>query len=494
MPRQPNLVVIMTDTQGADCVGHQNPILAQRATPCIDRLAKEGVSFGKAYTTCPVCTPARAGLFTGIYAQRSGAWTNLMPLGQGVRHMGHWMRELGYRTAYVGKWHLDGHDYFGTGLCPDGWDPLYWYDGRNYIDDLTPSNREAWRKGEVSGRDCLDSDTWAWRCNRKAESFLKSCQNEERPYLLVVSYDEPHHPYMAPRSDYEAIGGLSLTNVADDLVGKPSHYTRWRGDVRGNGSELYRHDAYFACNHFVDRMIGELVDMIDGMTKGETVIVYTSDHGDFHGSHGGLYGKGPSAYEEIARIPLVVRGGCMPAAVNSVTPVSHVDVLPTLLELAGIDKFPEALDGSSLLPIIHGSDQGNREVVVEFHRYEMAHDGFMDWSPMRAIVGKEYKLTLHERHGDEMYNTLSDKHELVNLINQEGAVSVRNAMHDRLLKWMDDRRDPLRGGSWRNRSWRKLGEVPMRSWTRPLLDDGVRPSYLDYDTAMVTRGVSREFA
>ncbi len=119
MPR-PNFVFIMTDTQGANIIGtYGHPELE---TPNIDRLAETGCKFARAYTTCPVCTPARAGIFSGIYPHTAGAWTNNLPLGDNIQTMGQRFQDSGYRTAFVGKWHLDGHDYFGTGLCPPGWE------------------------------------------------------------------------------------------------------------------------------------------------------------------------------------------------------------------------------------------------------------------------------------------------------------------------------------------------------------------------------------
>jgi uncharacterized sulfatase len=103
--------------------------------------------FERAYTTCPVCTPARAGLFTGIYPHTSGAWTNNLPLGTNILTMGQRFQDSGYRTGYVGKWHLDGHDYFGTGVCPPGWESEHWYDGQNYLDELTEDEIVLWRYG-----------------------------------------------------------------------------------------------------------------------------------------------------------------------------------------------------------------------------------------------------------------------------------------------------------------------------------------------------------
>ena len=124
---QPNIVLIMTDTQGANVVGcYGRPELR---TPCIDQLAAQGTRYARAYTTQPVCTPARAGLFTGQCPHTAGAWGNHMPLGDTIKTLGQRFRHGGYATAYTGKWHLSGHDYFDTGICPDGWDAAYWYDG-----------------------------------------------------------------------------------------------------------------------------------------------------------------------------------------------------------------------------------------------------------------------------------------------------------------------------------------------------------------------------
>jgi uncharacterized sulfatase len=117
MPR-PDYVFIMTDTQATNVIGaYGHPDLR---TPNIDNLAKTGVTFARAYTTYPLCAPARAGIFTGIYPHTTGAWTNNLPLGDNIKTMGQRFRDGGYRTVYVGKWHLDGHDYLGTGICPDG--------------------------------------------------------------------------------------------------------------------------------------------------------------------------------------------------------------------------------------------------------------------------------------------------------------------------------------------------------------------------------------
>ena len=194
---KPSFVFIMTDTQGTNVVGtYGHPELA---TPNIDRLAERGVKFNRAYTTCPLCTPARAGIFSGIYPHTAGAWTNNLPLGDNIKTMGQRFRDHDYRTAYVGKWHLDGHDYFGTGICPDGWDDAYWYDGKRYLDELSESEITLWRSGlnsvdRLKAHDIQPAFTWAHRVSDRAVDYLQRRPGEE-PFVLVVSYDEPHHPF-----------------------------------------------------------------------------------------------------------------------------------------------------------------------------------------------------------------------------------------------------------------------------------------------------------
>ena len=134
------LVFIMTDTQRFDmcsCYGKNKGL----ETPNIDALAASGVRYERAYTTQPVCGPARSGLFTGTYPAWNGSWANGMALGDNVKTIGQRLRDNGYHCAYIGKWHLDGTDYFGNGFCPDGWDEEYWYDMRRYLEEMSEDER-----------------------------------------------------------------------------------------------------------------------------------------------------------------------------------------------------------------------------------------------------------------------------------------------------------------------------------------------------------------
>lgn len=157
--QQPNIIFIMTDTQATNMIGCYAG--QDLNTNHIDTLADNAVRFNSAFTTSPVCTPARAGIFTGIFAQNAGPWSNNLPLGKNIRTMGQYFKEAGYKTAYVGKWHLDGHDYFGTGICPDEWDKDYWYDGINYLNDLKEEEIPLWRNGLNSLEDIEEHEITA---------------------------------------------------------------------------------------------------------------------------------------------------------------------------------------------------------------------------------------------------------------------------------------------------------------------------------------------
>lgn len=493
----PNFVLIMTDTQGANIIGaYGHPELG---TPNIDGLAKTGVRFERAYTTCPLCTPARAGLFSGIYPHTAGAWTNNLPLGDNIKTMGQRFRDRGYRTAYIGKWHLDGHDYFGTGLCPDGWDPEYWYDGKRYLAELSEPDITLWRSGlnsleQLQAHDVQPEFTWAHRISDLAVDFL--ARRSDEPFVLVVSYDEPHHPFTCP-PDYAARFADYAYPVgpaaADPLTDKPAHQQEW---ARSDGVHLVkgalRHPLYFGCNSFVDSEIGRVIDAAHTCAGEQTYIIFTSDHGDMMGAHG-LTGKGPVMYEEITHIPLIIeQPGCLGAGTTNSTLVSHIDLLPTMLELAGLE-VPPILEGQSMVPLLHGMEDPKRSVAIEFQRYEIEHDSWGGFQPVRCIVSDRHKLVLNLLHTDELYDLERDPAETRNLIEHPDYAEIRDAIHDQLLGWMYEKRDPFRGPCWERRPWRDSRRLQWRGEFRPRPADGYAPKVRDYDTGLPSIGVKAEY-
>jgi len=503
MPK-PNIVLILTDTQATNVLGCYGRHEMQ--TPHIDRLAQSGIRFQRAYTTCPVCTPARAGLFTGIYPHTSGPWTNNLPLGDNIHTMGQRFQDGGYETAYIGKWHLDGHDYFGTGICPPGWNEAYWYDGKRYLAELSEPEIQLWRRGLNSYEDLMchairPEFTWAHRVSDRALHFLEthaesSRQGEGQPFLLVASYDEPHHPYTCPPEyvekflefDYDlGPGGL------DTLTGKPGHQRDWAqsSQVHRKGS-MIRQPMYFGCNSFVDAEIGRVIDAVHELSLENTWIIFTSDHGDLLGAHG-LHGKGPVMYEEITHIPLIVELPGQASGGRTVqTTVSHIDLLPTMLQAADLPASP-ILEGESLLPLLKGQEQPGRGVMVEFQRYEIEHDSWGGFQPVRCWVNEHLKLVVNLLHTDELYDLERDPGEVNNLIDHPDYARARDLLHDQLLNWMYARRDPFRGPVWERRLWRYSRRYQWKGSFRPRPADGYAPEVRDYDTGLPSKGVKIEF-
>jgi uncharacterized sulfatase len=485
-------VFFLIDTQGANCVGAyaEFPSLA---TPHIDRLCETGVRFDRAYTCSPVCGPARSALFTGLFPHSNGVLANDLAPHLDIPTLGQRLQKTGIRAAYIGKWHLDGTDYFGNGRCPDGWDPGYWMDGRNYLDSL-PSDearalsRKVLNAGEVERHSITSEFTHAHRIADRARSFLERYADED--FLLVVSIDEPHHPFICPEPFVSAFQDFAfpVPNFADSLEGKPRGQREWAEQANlhlessPSGGHLYRSPSYFGCNSFSDHQVGRVIEAIDRFAP-EAMVIYTADHGDMFGSHR-LMGKGPAVYEEMARVPLVIRSP-MAAPRRVAGPVSHIDVAPTILDYFG-QPIPPLLQGGSLLSVVRGDALPSREVFIEFNRFEVDHDGFGAFSPIRGIVEGRYKLAVNLLDRDELYDLASDPLELDNRIMDPGLGDVRARLHDRLLAWMNVTRDPLRGPVWGRRAWREMSASSWRGPTRPRpFDPLFEPKTLLYDTGRV---------
>jgi uncharacterized sulfatase len=486
--RERKVVFIMTDTQRKDMLGcYGSPDMH---TPNLDRLASQGVRFERAYTCQPVCGPARAALFTGIWPHSSGAWANLLSLGDTVRTLGQRLQDQGIHTAYIGKWHLDGSDYFGLGRCPAGWDPKFWYDMRNYLEELSPEDRLRSRSPELNRDPSLTADfTYAHRCSDRAIDFLSNHHQED--FLLVVSYDEPHHPFICPEpyaSMYKDYTFPKKPNVWDRLEGKPEHQRAWAGGSleQDKDSLEIRQADFFGCNAFVDSEIGRVLEAVERFAPG-ALVIYTADHGDHLASHS-LSNKGAAMYDEITNIPFIVRWpGRAPAGEVCSRPVSHISLTPTILEAMGVET-PRSLEGRSILATFHSPQQRLEEAIfIEFGRYEVDHDGFGGFQPIRAVFDGRYKLVINLLASDELYDLENDPHEMQNLIDSQGHASVRDRLHDLLLAWMNDTRDPFRGYYWERRPWRK--DAHHATWdytamTRQRESDGYEPRQLDYKTGL----------
>lgn len=480
MPRQ--FVFIMTDTQRWDMVNCYKE--TGLSTPALDALAEDGIRFERAYTTQPVCGPARAGLFTGTYPACTGSWGNGMALGDNVKTIGQRLTDNGCHCAYIGKWHLDGSDYFGNGVCPDGWDPDYWYDMRTYLYELDETSRIKSRTTHTMRfEDIPDDFTYGSRVAQKAIDFMERYKDED--YFLVVSFDEPHGPFLCPPPYSEMYKDYEFPKnpaVWDTLEGKPSYQRLWaeqNGINYDRDSVVIKHQYYFGCNSYADHLIGRVVKRVPDTA----MIMYTSDHGQLLESHC-LFEKGPAVYDDVARIPFIVRDPeGVRGGVYTKAPVSHISVCPTVLEYFGI-PIPKSLHGTSILSTFRDLDAvPSPYAFMEFTRFEQDLDAYGGFQPLRAVTDGRFKLSINLMSEDELYDLENDPYETHNLINDPAYVAERNRLHDLILDRMCVDRDPFRSYHWECRPWRTDAPAPTwkyRNYARQRENEEYEPRQLDY--------------
>lgn len=457
------IILVMTDTQRYDMIEKLNGERKMN-TPNLDKLVENGVSCSRAYTTQPVCGPARSAIFTGMYPHENGMYGNSMDLGESVKTIGERLDKQNIKSAYIGKWHLDGGDYFGNGICPNGWDKDYWYDMRNFLDELSDEEKVLSRdfNSVFKNEGIHESFTYAHKCTDKALDFIQQHKNED--FLLVVSYDEPHGPFLAPKKYFDDFKDFYMNskNCKMNIDDYPEHIRVW--------AELYKNydDVIFqgamGCNSYVDYEMGRIFDLLE-KDLSDATIIYTSDHGDSMGSHN-IYGKGPAMYDEITKIPLIIKEGNNSISEEFDKPISHIDITPSILDFFNISK-PSKLYGNSFLPISDLFKREENKAFMEFTRYEIDHDGFGGYQPVRSLVRDDYKLIINLMTTDELYNLKDDPFEMNNLINNDSFDDIKLKLHQEIIDFMDETRDIFRGYYWEDRHWRK--DNPKRTWDNHLM-------------------------
>lgn len=493
------VILIMTDTTRKDMLGcYGNP---EMKTPNLDRMAEEGLRFENAYSCQPVCGPARSAIFTGTFPHSNGVYTNCVPMGANVKTLGERLTDNGVHCGYIGKWHLDGGDYFGFGVCPPGWDKDYWYDMKCYLNELSEEDRVRSRKSETAYEEGFSEEfTYAHRCADRALRFLEEHEGED--YFLTLSLDEPHGPCLCPapyNTMYEGFRFPDTPEFDDDLQDKPFYQRLWSGKDREKaGSEINvpskQLALFLGCNSFADYEIGRVLDRIKEKAP-DALVIYTSDHGDMLGAHK-LQMKNAAIYKEVANIPLIMKGGIFGAGEEEgaqgvrkgvdISPASHIDLAPTIMEYFGL-PIPKLLEGKSMLTELQDENARTNDVVfTEFTRYEIDHDGFGGLQMMRACTTERYRFALHLADSDELYDTETDPYEVKNLINDAEYKEVRNRLHDAVLEHMNATRDPFRGYQWAARPWRPEIKEKWENdgYTRQRENEEYEPRQLDYDTGL----------
>lgn len=353
---RPNVLIVYPDQLRADALGCAgNPVLR---TPHIDRLAAEGVYFPNAYTAFPLCCPFRASLFTGRYPHTHGLCANHYPIPLGQPFLAELLRQAGYRTGYVGKWHLCGgpkHAYVPPGEGRLGFERFVGFSrGHDYlqpifyrdpprdaaVDREPPEPRTAARYEPDLQTDHLLEMLAAWRAEGAA------------PFFAMISYGPPHPPLAAPEA---VLARYAPADVPLRANVPPEQAPRERARRFTAG--------YYGLVSSIDDCLGRILRSLDESGCAEdTLLVFVSDHGEMAGEHG-LYGK-KTYYEAAMRVPLLMRyprgfpGGRRVEALAD----PSVDLMPTLLDAAGV-ATPATVQGTSLWPLLTGRAEAGREAV-----------------------------------------------------------------------------------------------------------------------------------
>ena len=484
-----NLLFLWTDEHRAAATGaYANPRIN---TPNLDRLAATGTLFEHAYCAQPVCTPSRGSVLTGLYPHTHGATHNNVPLPAGVPTIAELLQPHGYFCGYAGKWHLGRElspqhgfewwasmeDGYVANHARDGFSTYHhWLLSKGYQPPDTASDGSkifsrgtAARLPEAAGKPAFLAE--------QARRFLDQHHGQRPgdPFALYVNFLEPHMPFFGPWDDRYPPEDMTLpeTWYAPPDPGMPLRHRLRRDEylgLHGRNRHVDTNDEagwkrlvarYWGLVSLVDKYIGQILDHLAALgLADDTIVVYSTDHGDMMGDHR-LIAKGVP-YEGSSRVPLIVRAphvaGVEPRRLA--TPVTQVDLLPTLLEALGVD-VPAGAQGTSLLPLMRDGDRApdDAQVVSEWsgardgvaadgHRIDPADAGRAG-APQRTIRRGPWKLTVDLAGEHELYHLHSDPDERRNLMfdtrlrETPGAADAANDLWSRLRTWQARTADAL---------------------------------------------------
>ena len=432
-----NVLVIQTDEHHFKTLGCYGGRIVE--TPNIDWIAKNGAIATSFYATTPVCSPSRGALISGRYPQNTPVTNNNISLGDHVVTFAEVLRRKGYKTGYAGKWHLDG-------LGKPQWAPIrkFGFDDNRYM-----FNRGHWKKFEITndgprvaaikrgkpfyGVENADKESFStdWLANRTID-FINT--NKANPFCYMVSFPDPHGPNTV-RKPYDTM--YKDVNVPIPVsVNKPRSQTpRWAaGDPKITADTVrLLMPKYYGMIKCLDDNIGRILDALrENGQIDNTIIVFTSDHGDLCGEHGRLNKGVP--YEGSARIPfLFYCPGKIPAGTIVNQALSCVDFVPTLFALTG-DKLPKGVDGRDASALFRGSK--NQWEDIAFIRSTSTG------KPWLAAITDRYKI-IYSALGDPwLFDLKTDPDELHNAFTKPNAQRIVKRLTAKLAAYTKDHNDP----------------------------------------------------
>lgn len=441
--RRKNILVLHTDAHVHDCLGIAGH--PDVRTPHLDALARDGVWFSNAYACSGVCSPSRAGLITGRYPIAHGVTTLYPSLPSSEPRMGRIFREHGYATGYFGKTHYGGND---ADMPGEGWSESFLKNDYNAwlksvgVKSRYPEGAEIKKKPTrywTVGTSNIPSEHYYENVlGDRAVDFIRT--HARGNFLAFVSFVAPHGPFTPP-PPYDSMydpAKLRLRPRTDaELEGKHPATVKW---IRQN--QLYSSEAdlrtvmalMYGLISLVDDNVGKIVRALrEAGVYDDTLIVFASDHGDFLSRYG-IFGKSWTMLDEITRIPMIIadpraRG----RARRSDALVQNVDILPTLLDYAGIPA-PNKVHGRSLAPLLNGSADSVRENVFACDQFE-----YSGGRCFMSMVRRGHRKYVHSTgFAGELYDLERDPLENHNRIGDPSCAAVVAELRRELLDWHND--------------------------------------------------------
>lgn len=429
--RRPNLLFLMSDQQRADTVDPASPC----QTPHLGALASRGVSFERCYAPNPICSPSRASLMTGLLPHSHGmvdCTHTVEPyraaLKDGLPFWSRTLQDAGYATAYYGKWHIERtnrlEDFGFADYELNGSEEYQAHrrslglDGRERRLGLHYAVRqEGYRDFSLYGvaDEPVEGTQEHYLYSRGIAFLERAARDPDRPWALFVSTLGPHDPYIVPRAYYERYDPAGIpqpVSFGDTLADRPGIYRRiqrvWHDLAWPQFAQATA--CYYAFCSLVDDQVGRILATVQALgQEADTIVVFTSDHGDYMGAHRLL--KGIPAFEEAYRIPLVISGPGIATGQRVERIVNLIDLAPSLVRLAVDEPFP--CQGHSLLPLLRGEQSAwTDEALAECH-------GQRFFYTQRILWRDRWKYVFNGFDEDELYDLAEDPHELRNLAHDD---------------------------------------------------------------------------
>jgi len=453
----PNILLFFTDQQRGDTIHELGNAYIQ--TPNMDRLCQEGAAFERAYSPSPVCVPGRCSTYYGRYPFKTGCYDNCDPMPGNLPSMMQVLSNNGYRTHGIGKMHFTPYLHELRGFISrerqeelpgsveeDEYLKYLWNKGYRHIFDPHGQRSEMYYIPQISQLPAKDHPT-QWVGDKTTE-FLRE-HDGSRPFFLMSSFIHPHPPFSPPTPWNKLYRAKDMphANVPENYKECITYANRFQNRYKyrdqGIDKNLVRTQKafYYSCISFIDYQIGRILSVLENMGElDNTLIILTSDHGEMLGDYN-CFGK-RTMLDAAARVPMLARfPGRIPAGIRIGEPVSLVDVMPTVLDTAGIKNMPEGLDGESLYDVAEGK-------LTDRYVYSQFQNGSLG---LYMIASRNYKY-IYSTPDDKEYffDNSKDENETMNLSSNYEYKDIFSQMKRRLISVLGKCKD---GISVRDNDW-----------------------------------------